>query len=272
MSIQPLPHYEILQPSGGDVQHWFYMLHGFLGAGRNWRTIARRIVDDRDGWEGVLIDLRLHGRSMGFRPPHTIRTAADDLRFLAAELGHDPSAVLGHSFGGKVALQYLLQVPVPPRQVWVFDSTPDAGEPRGGVQETLDLLREVAGPFGSRQEAIESLTRRGLADRTAIWLATNLEQRSDGVAWRPDLDALNALLQSFFETDLWPVVEDPPRPTEIHFVKASGSDILTAEACRRIGQAGDRNGRVFLHHLAGGHWLNADNPDGLVELLGVSLS
>lgn len=262
-----VPHFEILEPSGGLPRNWFYMLHGFLGAGRNWRTIARRVVAERDDWGGLLVDLRLHGRSTGFPPPHTIEAAADDLGTLATELGHEASAVLGHSFGGKVALQYLSQAPVPPRQVWVFDSTPDAGGPRGGVWETLDLLREVAGPFASRQEAIAALTQRGLDDRTAVWLATNLEQGGDGVAWRPDLDALDELLRSFFATDLWPVVDDPPWPTEIHFVKADASELLTERACERILRAGETTGRVFLHVLPGGHWLNADNPDGLVELL-----
>ena len=215
----------------------------------------------------MLVDLRLHGRSTGFAPPHTIEAAAADLDALTSELGYKPSAVLGHSFGGKVALQYLMQTAVPPRQVWVIDSTPAAGDPGGGVRETLDLLREVAGPFASRQDAIEQLTRHGLADRTAVWLATNLEVRGNGVGWRSDPDALEELLQSFSATDLWSVVEDPPPPTEIHFVKADASDLLSDTASDRIRRAGEATGRVFLHHLPGGHWLNADNPDGLVELL-----
>ena len=265
------PHYELLEPPGGPARRWFTMLHGFLGAGRNWRTVARRVVEAMEDWGGLLVDLRLHGRSTGFPPPHTIQAAADDLEALAAHIGHRPSAVLGHSFGGKVALQYLRQATVPPDQVWVFDSTPDVGDPGGGVRETLGLLREVSGPFASRQEAIAALTRRGLEERTAVWLATNLEQRSDGVAWRPDLDALDELLRSFFTTDLWPVVDDPPQASEIHFVKADRSGLLTESASERILRAGETTGRVFLHVLSGGHWLNADNPDGLVELMTESL-
>ena len=73
------------------------MLHGFLGSGRNWATIARRLVDLEEGWGGVLIDLRLHGRSTGFSPPHTVEAAAADLEGLTAELGAEPEAVLGQS-------------------------------------------------------------------------------------------------------------------------------------------------------------------------------
>jgi len=31
--------------------------------------------------------------------------------------------------------------------------------------------------------------------------------------------------------------------------------------------AAARSERVHLHRIEGGHWVNADNPDGLVELL-----
>ena len=31
--------------------------------------------------------------------------------------------------------------------------------------------------------------------------------------------------------------------------------------------AGRANGRVHLHLLEGGHWLNTDNPEGVLKLL-----
>jgi len=40
---------------------------------------------------------------------------------------------------------------------------------------------------------------------------------------------------------------------------------LAAE--RRVEMAGTANGRVFLHRLEGGHWINTDNPEGVIALL-----
>jgi hypothetical protein len=47
--------------------------------------------------------------------------------------------------------------------------------------------------------------------------------------------------------------------------------VLSEGATARIEAAGRENGRVFLHRMEGGHWLNADNPDAMVELLSAEL-
>jgi esterase len=52
------------------------------------------------------VDLRLHGGSTGFEPPHTLGAAADDVDRLVEHLDFHAAAVMGHSFGGKVALLY----------------------------------------------------------------------------------------------------------------------------------------------------------------------
>ena len=57
----------------------------------------------------------------------------------------------------------------------------------------------------------------------------------------------------------------------MHVVQATASDILDEAACGRVEAAGERTGRVFLHRVEGGHWLNAENPAALVTLLGGGL-
>lgn len=59
----------------------------------------------------VLVDLRNHGRSVeleGLSPPHDLVNAAKDLADLVKHRGWVwPDVVIGHSLGGKVALQFL---------------------------------------------------------------------------------------------------------------------------------------------------------------------
>jgi hypothetical protein len=103
-------------------------------------------------------------------------------------------------------------------------------------------------------------------------MATNLVRQEDGrLRWRIDPEDMEALLRDFFRTDAWEVVEDPPSGLELHFVKAEASSVLDESACRRVESAGVRTGRVHLHRVRGGHWLNADNPEALVELLAAAL-
>ena len=55
------------------------VLHGIYGRGRNWGAIARHLAARRHDWRSRLVDLRLHGDSVGFAPPHTVDAAARDV-------------------------------------------------------------------------------------------------------------------------------------------------------------------------------------------------
>ena len=55
------------------------MLHGIYGRGRNWMSMAREIAAARPEWGALLVDLRLHGDSPAFDPPHTVDAAAADV-------------------------------------------------------------------------------------------------------------------------------------------------------------------------------------------------
>jgi esterase len=255
---------KVVQADGGEPERWLAVLHGIYGAGRNWGAVARSLVEERPDWGAVLVDLRQHGDSTGFEGPHTLERTAADLEGLD---GAGPvAAVLGHSFGGKVALiRGAGQKGI--RQVWVADSTPEARDPEGAAWEMLDILRRLPETFDSRDEAVEALSAEGVSGPVALWMTTNLDWREDRYAWSLDFDDMEALLLDFFRTDLWEAVENPRDGLEIHFIRATGSRVLSAEAVGRIRMAGERTGRVFLHEVRGGHWLNVDNPGDVVALL-----
>ena len=269
-STTKLYHEEIRSSAGAT--RVLYVLHGIFGAGRNWSSVMRRFVRSCPGWNARLIDLRQHGGSQGFAPPHTIEAAARDLFELSQQLGETPAALLGHSFGGKVALMYAREHGELLEQVWVIDSTPEARRPDGSAWQMLEVIRRTPREFESREQLVGLLTQYGIAVPTAQWMATNLEKRDGAYVWRFDFAALEALLRDFFDTDLWPVLESPPGNCEVHLVKAQESSILSSEAVARIHEIGLRNHRVFLHSVSGGHWVNAENPEGLLALLTAHLA
>ena len=57
----------------------------------------------------------------------------------------------------------------------------------------------------------------------------------------------------------------------VHVIKARESSLLDDESRLRVEAAERGHGRTHLHVLDGGHWLNVDNPAGLIELLGSTL-
>ncbi|HEX2091140.1 MAG TPA: alpha/beta hydrolase [Longimicrobiaceae bacterium] len=263
----PILHHSRIAAPGRTPERWLLVLHGIYGSGRNWGSVARRVVEVRPEWGALLVDLRLHGQSRGFAGPHTVRASAADLDALVGHLGLPAAGVLGHSFGGKVALAYAREHPEGLRQVWVVDSTLEVREPAGSAWRMIETVRSLPGEFASRGEAVEGLERAGYAAGIAQWMAINLEPRDGVYRWRLDLDGVEEMLRDYFRTDLWEVVEDPPAGTELHFVKATESDSIDEEAEARIETAGRTNGRVVLHRVEGGHWINTDNPDAVVELL-----
>lgn len=244
-----------------------HVLHGIYGRGRNWAALAGHLARRRPDWASVLLDLRHHGASPRTPPPHTVEAAAGDVVASAVRRGEAIDAVLGHSFGGKVALRVAAARPAALRQVWVIDSTPAAATTGGDAWRLLQLLRALPPRFDTRRAAIDAITAAGFAPALAEWMTTNLARAGDDYVWALDLDAMEAFLEDYGRTDLWAVIEDPPEGLMIHLVKATGSGVLTPEACGRIEAAGRRHGRVQLHRVPGGHWIHTDNPQAIVALL-----
>lgn len=244
-------------------RRWLVILHGIYGSGRNWAGIARELVKRRSDWGVVLVDLRGHGGSTGMGGPHSLAAAAGDVKQLIEAMGLGEHAVLGHSFGGKVALSYGRDPAPGLVQVWVIDSTPAKKARSGPAWEVLAVLRRLPARFDSREAAVAAMQREGLTAGLAGWMAMNLRREDGGggggVTWRIDLEEMGRMLEDFAETELWDVVE--AKRTDVHFVKATRSDLLSDDVVRRIGEA------AMVHEVEGGHWINADNPAAIAAVL-----
>ena len=76
-------------------------LHGVMAHGARYR----RLAEERLGSFRVLApDLRGHGRS-GWEPPWTIAQHLEDVRETLEAAGIERATVIGHSFGGRLALE-----------------------------------------------------------------------------------------------------------------------------------------------------------------------
>ena len=267
--VVPPLHRERVTFPGADPGGYLVFLHGIFGAGRNWATVARHLVRERPEWGALLVDVRQHGLSQGFPPPHTLAAVAADVDRLIVASEYPVRGVLGHSFGGKVALELVRGggAAAGLETLWVVDSSPEARAPGGSAWAVLEALGRTPGPFQNRAAGVAALQDQRLSEPVARWMATNLEEGMGGWRWRIDSADMEAMLLDFFHVDLWSVAEDPPGNLQVHMVKAEESSVLGPAACRRVEEAERRTGRVHLHRIAGGHWVNADNPDALLSLL-----
>ena len=263
-------HHEVLTTPGSSPTRALVMLHGILGSGGNLRGLARPYIEASQGRvAAVLIDLRAHGQSQS-APGNadTVAHAADDVAETLSTLPFEPFAVVGHSFGGKVALA-LDHSKWP--HVMTLDSAPGPRPDARGSERTfevLDLLGRLPGPWTSRDQFIEQLVAGGQKPMLAQWLAMNLV-RAEGAAsftFRLDLKRINTLLDDYLNVDLWPVLESPK--TNVHVVVALSSKVFEHEdRVRAQTLESSTHGRVTVDLLEGTHWIHVDNTKGVVEVM-----
>lgn len=275
-----LPAYTTVSaPGGAAPRAYALVLHGILGSGANWRTVARRLAEARPEWGFALVDLREHGRSRGAPEPHTVARAGEDLVGVARALAEDAPvrAAIGHSFGGKVALAFRAAGAAPLLQTWVADASPGARSEEeashSDVARVLDLLQALPARFPDREAFVREVTARGFSRMLGSWLAMNLEPSGGGVRLALDLGAIRALLADFYRWDAWPELAREDAPGALHFVLADRSEAVSAADRDRLRElAVARPEGIGIHHLDAGHWLHVEALAPTVELLAGALA
>lgn len=269
----PAPlHFIQLTAPNAQPSRWAVVLHGILGSGTNLRTFARKLALALPEWGFVLPDLRGHGDSPPGEAPYTVAACAEDVLALTETLGITPSTILGHSFGGKVALaaaQLAESRGRPVERVWVLDAPPGLPDVSlavsSEVAQVVLALRGLPERYERREELVTLLTAQGFSLSLAQWMTTNLRSTGDGLRWRFDLDVISALLQDYAVTDAWPYLHDPARHAQIDVVRAERSERWSDAELARFAAAPDD---VHLHLLPdAGHWVHVDNPEGLLQMI-----
>lgn len=224
------------------------VLHGLLGSGRNWLGPARKL--NAAGRRVVMADLRNHGRSPWGRPM-TYPAMADDVAELILRLDAGPVDLLGHSMGGKAAMNLALRRPELVARLIVADIAPIAYGHRS-FADHIDAMRALD---------LAGIRRRGDADTAMAgdvedvgmrsFLLQNLESDGEGgLRWRVDLDLLAEALPNLVGWDDPPDATPYPGPTLA--LRGALSPYVTGE-----GEAALR--RLFPHARIeaipeAGHW------------------
>lgn len=262
----------------GSGDRWMLVLHGILGRRSNWRSFTRRWLESRPGWGAVLVDLREHGDSQGFPPPHTVASAAGDLVELRAALESEQGGrvvgVMGHSFGAKVALAgaaALREAGEGLDELWIIDAPVGSRQSsREALSEgVIETLEGLAPRFDSRSAFISALDDAGISKPTAQWLAMNLVEDDDG-RWRfaLKLEHIRALIADFAERDLWPTLEaELDAGLAAGLVVADRSEAVSPQERNHAESLADQ-GRLKLEIIEdAGHWVHVDAPKQLLEIL-----
>jgi len=275
MSADFIVHHDLVTAPSSAPERWMLVLHGILGSGANWRSFARRLAAACPSWGFVLVDLRAHGQSTAAPPPHSLLAAATDLVVLQNKLNRNVRGVLGHSFGGKVALALADVFPQRLDQVWVLDAQPGARPEELDSARTaavLRMLEHMPEVLPSRERFVEIVEERGYDRTFSAWLAMNLRRSEGGYVLRVDMTAMRALFTSYYTTDLWHVVDHHEKARDMHFVVGGKSDVVRPVDRERLADAARRAPHLQVHTLPeAGHWLHVDDPEALFALVSSAL-
>ena len=105
----------------GEGDKHIIILHGFLGMGDNWKSQGNIFASY--GFKVHLLDQRNHGRSF-WKQEFNYKVLVDDLLAYMNEQNVSRSIIIGHSMGGKTAMDFSFKYPERLNKLIVVDISP----------------------------------------------------------------------------------------------------------------------------------------------------
>lgn len=164
-------------------------IHGVSGHGARWQVLAERVPSAR--W--IAPDLRGHGRSP-WTPPWNLETQVADLIAVLEAHADRPALIVGHSFGGALALQLAAAAPQRCAGLVLLDPAV-AVDPARALRIAEASLRQVDFPDAAAARADKLAGAWGPVEAELLdaEVAEHLETGEDGrVRWRYSTAALIA--------------------------------------------------------------------------------
>ena len=250
----------ILHPAAqGATAPPLIIAHGLYGSGRNWGVIARRLADRRDV---VAVDMRNHGESPRM-PVQGYPEMSADLAEVIRSIG-GPVDLLGHSMGGKAAMQLALTRPGLVRRLVVADIAPVAyGHDQTRNARAMAAL-DLSG-IRTRGEADAALAA-GIDDPALrAFFLQSLDLRSHPPRWKLNLPVLEAEMPKIVG---WPGTQGQ-FPNPALFLTGALSLYVRPEHRETIRALFPK--ARFAKIPEAGHWLHAEQPRAFEETVRVFL-
>jgi pimeloyl-ACP methyl ester carboxylesterase len=236
------------------------ILHGLYGLSDNWAWYGRQLGEK---YSVFTPDLRNHGLSPHDDGMNYYAMVSDLEEFLETHNIENP-VLIGHSMGGKVVLQYLKENPGKASAAIILDISPKryrANQSHMNILETMSSINLLR--ISSRKEISEKIKEKIEDERLQNFVLKNLHrQGKDIFSWKPNVEVLETALEDIFD-EITPPVRKPGIP--VQFIKGALSQYIKDEDKEEIGKFW--SDRPVITVPGASHWLHADNPDFLINVL-----
>ncbi len=245
-------HYE-----GYGQGHPLIILHGLFGSLENWRTLSKTFAQS---FQVFALDQRNHGRS-SHSEVFTYQAMVEDIREFMQQHKLSSTHVLGHSMGGKVAMQFALTYPSMVDKLGIVDIAPKVYPP-GHDDVFAGLYSFEPSCIRTRQEADAALAPHLPDLSLRQFLLKNLERHDSGsFRWRINLDGIHRnyheMLKTFTASGTF------AKPTL--FIRGEDSGYIRDNDLVTIGEIFPA--AQFTTISKAGHWVHAEAPQEFARIV-----
>jgi pimeloyl-ACP methyl ester carboxylesterase len=234
------------------------ILHGIFGISDNWVTIGRRLAEK---FEVFILDQRNHGQSPHSDTFNYFSMVEDLYEFIEDHQLTNP-ILIGHSMGGKVAMNFALEHPHRVNKLIVVDMSVRAYPAR---QQHMDVLNAMMAidfdEITTRDEVETIITGIVKSPKISQFVLKNMYRIGKSrLAWRLNVESIYNNLENVFEGIDTPYTSDH----QALFVRGGKSDYVLDEDVEMIKKKFPKARFVTIENA--GHWVHADAPDELCAM------
>ena len=208
------------------------------------------------------LDLRNHGESEHSEFVSYADMVDDVFQFIS-EHELEEVLIVGHSMGGKAAMQMALEHPDIIKRLVVIDSAPV--QYQHGFDNLITSLDALPSDhISSRQKADEYLKNSVQPESLRQFLLQNLRKLETGLSWRINLKAIQTCIDKLM--DFPKAHREQQYQNRVLFLKGEKSDYIKHLYERQLFRFFPR--ALFIKMARAGHWLHAENLDFVAEEIG----
>lgn len=238
----------------GSGEKHLLVLHGLFGQLDNWNTLGKYFGEE---FTTHLIDLRNHGRSFHSDDSSLTAMTEDIVRYMDAN-DIEKAHLLGHSLGGRIAIDFAMQYQNKLDRLIVADMAPKAYEPHHNA--IFKALKSVNFDEVSSRKDVENTIDQFIPEvGVRQFLMKNVYHAENGqYAFRFNLSSLDNYYEELIGSELLKGKFDGPTL----FLGGEKSNYILAEDEMMIKE---RFPNAEIKKIANaGHWLHAENPKDFV--------
>lgn len=239
------------------------ILHGLFGLSDNWITHGKRLAEK---FSVYLPDLRNHGQSP-HSPTFNYHAMADDLHEFIQDHQLTNPVIIGHSMGGKVAMQFALEYNEIPQKLILIDISPVKYPDRDAHFDIISAMMSINFEAVHSREEVDTILSQHITDKgTRLFIMKNLHRKTrNNYDWRLNLSGISTNMDQVFAA-----VESQNSYTKpTLFIKGGRSNYIIDIHLPVIKKLFPNSKIVNIEEA--GHWVHVDAPEEICQIFSTFL-